>query len=99
MLFPRFSIRWTLGLMTVSAVLFVALREAASGTEWAIAFVSFVVLGICMFLFYALSFMVAYGANALLRAVSPKPENQNPFVVEGQYPPQAVPKNPVQDQV
>lgn len=99
MLLPRLSIRWILGLMTVMAVLFVAVRQAAGGAEWAIAFVAFVVLTLAVFILYGLSFLVAYGSNTILKAVSPKQQSQNPFVVEGQYPPQVVPKNPVQDQV
>lgn len=99
MLIPRLSIRWLFCLTTVLAVLFVALRQAASGTEWAVAFVAFVILGLTIFVLYGLSFLVAYGSNAILKTISPPQKNHNPFVVEGQYPPQQVPKNPVQDQV
>ena len=98
MLIPRLTIRWILGLMTAMALLFMTLRQAMEGTVWAVACMAFIALAVGIFVIYGLSFLVAYGANGLLKSVSPQRETHNPFVVEGQYPPQQVPKNPVQDQ-
>ena len=98
MLLPRLSIRWGLGLMTVMAVFFVAVRQAADGEEWAVAFIAFTILGLATFILYGLTFLVAYWSNSVLKAIAPKSKTQSPFVVEGQYPPQVVPKNPVQNQ-
>lgn len=98
MLIPRLSIRWILGLTAAMALLFVALRQALERTEWAVAFIAFVVLSVAVFLIYGLSFLVAYAANGLFKALSPQKSSHNPFIVPGQYPPQQVPKNPIQDQ-
>lgn len=97
MLLPRFSIRWTLGLTTAMAVFFVAVRAARQGTDWAIAIVAVICLALVIFSLYGIGFLFAVFTNALLRQVSPKQVNQNPFVVEGQFPPQDIPKNPGRD--
>lgn len=98
MLIPRLSLRWILGSTTALAVFFMALRQAANGTDWAIALVILVALATGIFLLYGVTFLVAYGANNILKSVSPEKTAASPFVVEGQYPPQQIPRNPIRDQ-
>ncbi len=98
MLIPRFTIRWSLALTTVMAVFFIALRNARAGETWALAIVAFSALALVVFLIYGLGFLCSYFASRFVNDFFPKQENQNPFVVEGQFPPQVVPKNPVRDQ-
>ena len=98
MLLPRFSIRWTLSLTAVSAVLFVIARQAVLGHQWAIAISGVLVLLVCSFLMFGAAFLLAYGLARATRSLSPPESPSNPFVVDGQYPPQMVPKNPVPDQ-
>lgn len=98
MLIPRFSIRWTLALTSVMAVFFIAVRNAREGETWALAIVAFAVLALAVFLVYGFGFLCSYLASRVLNDFFPKQKSQNPFVVEGQFPPQAVPKNPTRDQ-
>jgi len=98
MLIPHFTIRWTLTFTTVMAVFFIAVRNASEGKTWALAIVALAAMTVAVFLVYAFGFLCSYLASRLLNDLFPKRENQNPFVVEGQFPPQAVPKNPVGDQ-
>jgi len=39
-------------------------------------------------------FLLAYGLASLTRTLKPPQQPENPFVIEGQYPPQDVPRNP-----
>ena len=98
MLIPRFTIRWSLVLTTAMAVFFIAVRSAREGENWALAFVAFVALALVVFLIYGFGFLCSFLASRVLNDFFPKQENQNPFVVEGQFPPQAIPKNPMPDQ-
>lgn len=93
MLLPRFSIRWVLLLTVVVAVLLLIVRQANQGELWAMAFTSGLLLLVGSFLFYGAVFALVYAIAWLMRLAYPPEEAENPFVVEGQYPPQAVPKN------
>lgn len=83
--------------MVAMSVLFVAMRQAMDGQVAALALMAAVGLAVGTFLLYGLAFLAAYGANRMLQSLSPKRAAQSPFVVEGEFPPQQVPKNPVQD--
>lgn len=98
MLLPRFSIRWVLMLTTVLALLFVAVRQAFLGQSWAIGLTAVLVFVTIAFIFYACAFLAAYALARATRSLHPPEVSENPFVVEGQYPPQMVPKNPQRDQ-
>ena len=94
MLLPRFSIRWMLLLTTVLAVLSVVVRQATLGSSWAIALTATVALSAAIFLLYGVMFLLACGLASLTRTLKPPQQPENPFVIEGQYPPQDVPRNP-----
>lgn len=93
MLIPRFSLRWILSFTTVLGVLFVVVRQAFLQQTWAIAFSAAVGLLVAIFLTYGVLFMLAYGLAKATRTLSPTKKPSNPFIVEGQYPPQMVPKS------
>lgn len=97
MLLPRFSIGWTLLLTTVLGSLFVVVRQAFLGQQWAMAVSAVLALGLVVFLVYGAAFLSAYGLARLTRTLNPHKETKNPFVIEGEYPPQMVPKNPYGD--
>lgn len=94
MLLPRFSIRWMLLFTTVLGGLFVVVRQATLGSSWAMALSATFALSAVIFLFYGVIFLLAYGLASLTRTLNPPQKPVNPFVIEGQYPPQDVPKNP-----
>ena len=98
MLLPKFTIRWILGAMFCVALLFVVARQAIGGEPWAISIVAVVGLTTLIFFLYGLSFLGSYAMLRVLRRYFPPVENQNPFAVEGQFPPQQVPKNSVQSE-
>ena len=99
MLVPRFTIRWVVWLTTVLALLFVVVRQAFLEADWAIAMSVVFLLVAGIFLFFGVTFVLAYGLARFTRTLTPPQAPENPFVVEGQYPPQEVPRNPYgQDQ-
>ena len=99
MLLPRFSIRWVLLLTTVLALLSAVMRQAYFGQQWAIAVTAVLVFLLAVFLSYAAAILSAYTLARATRTLHPPNKNPNPFVVQGQFPPQMVPKNPHGDQL
>lgn len=92
MLLPRFSIRWILTLTAVSGVLFVIVRQALLAKTWAIACSAIMAFVIAIFLMYGGMFLLAYWLAKATRMLNPEAKPSNPFIVEGQYPPQQIPK-------
>lgn len=94
MLIPRFSIRWVLLLTTFCAVLFIVMAQAVRGRTWAMAITGAVAFVGFTFILYAASFLSAYALAQGTRTLNPPEKSQNPFIREGAYPPQMVPKGP-----
>ena len=46
------------------------------------------------FVLYAASFLSAYALAQATRTLNPPEQSQNPFIHEGAYPPQMVPRGP-----
>lgn len=94
MLVPQFSIRWVLLFMTVGGLVFTIVRQAFLGELWAIAVTSTLLLGVATLVAFGAAFAAAYGLARATRSVFPPQKSENPFVVDGQFPPQEVPVNP-----
>lgn len=92
MLLPRFSIRWVLLLTTVCSILFFVAARAVRGQAWAIAFTAAVVFCVASFLLFGVNFLSAYALARATRSLNPPEKPHNPFIHEGAYPPQVVPK-------
>ncbi len=69
MLIPRFSIRWLLGLTTVSAGVSLVLASAVRGRPWAIGIVAGLWAIVIIALFYATAFLLAWLLNHFLAAI------------------------------
>lgn len=93
MLLPRFSIRWILIFTTVICVLFVVVRQAFLEQMWAIAISATLAFAVVIFLSFGVMFLAAYALARATRSLKPEQKPSNPFIVDGQYPPQMVPKN------
>ena len=93
MLIPRFSIRWLLLFMLSLAFLFLMVRQAFLLQKWAVALTAGLAFVVGIFLCYAAMFLTAYGLAKLTRAIDPPQKPSNPFIVDGQYPPQEIPKH------
>ena len=93
MLIPRFSIRWILAFTAVLGALSVVVRQAFFQKEWAIAVSVMLAFGVAIFLIYGGMFVMAYWLAKVTRSFKPAEKPSNPFVVEGQFPPQMVPKS------
>lgn len=93
MLLPRFSIRWILLFTTVVCVLFVVVRQAFLQQPWAIAISATLAFTVAVFLSFGAMFLAAYALARATRALKPQQKPSNPFIVDGQYPPQMIPKN------
>lgn len=94
MLLPRFSIRWVLLLTALLGFSFLIIRQAILGSHWAMAFSATLTFSVTVLLLYAVTFLGAYALARATRSLNPPEKPRNPFVVEGQYPPQMVPKGP-----
>lgn len=94
MLLPRFSIRWILVFTTSVSLLFVVIRQAFLQEKWAIAFSATLAFTIAIFLIFGAMFLAAYALARATRTLKPPKAPANPFVVEGEFPPQQVPKRP-----
>lgn len=92
MLIPRFSIRWILLLTAVLGILSVVVRQAFLAKGWAIACSALMGFVVLVFLMYGGMFMLAYWLAKATRMLNPPEKTSNPFIVEGQYPPQQIPK-------
>lgn len=93
LLIPHFSIRWILALTGVAGMLAVVVRQAYLQKIWAIAFTAIMALVAGIFLAYGATFVLAYFLAKATRSLNRAAKPSNPFVVEGQYPPQMIPKN------
>lgn len=92
MLLPRFSIRWILIFTTTLSVLFVVVRQAFLQQHWAMAVSATLAFSIVIFLIYGAMFLAAYALARATRTLQPPKAPANPFIVEGEFPPQLVPK-------
>lgn len=92
-LIPKFSIRWVFALTCICGFLAVIVRQAYLSQVWAIAFTAIMALVASIFLTYGVMFVLAYFLAKATRSLNPKQKPSNPFVVEGQFPPQMVPKS------
>lgn len=92
LLIPHFSIRWILALTSVTGILAVVVRQAYLQKTWAIACTAMMALVASIFLAYGAMFVLAYFLAKATRSLNPADKPTNPFVVEGQYPPQMIPK-------
>lgn len=83
MLIPRFTIRWLLWLITVSAVVSLVLSYAVRGRAWALGVTAGLWCLAFAALFYVLAFLVAWliaNLRAALRPVTGPPRGgENPF--------------------
>jgi dolichyl-phosphate-mannose--protein O-mannosyl transferase len=93
MLLPRFSIRWILLFTTVVCILFVVVRQAFLMQVWAIAVSAMLGFAVAVFLAFGAMFLAAYSLARTTRSLKPPEAPSNPFIVDGQYPPQMIPKN------
>jgi|GEM_PF-1549947 len=93
MLLPRFSIRWILIITALSAVMAVIIRQAFLAKSWAIACSAVMGFVVTIFLLYGGMFLLAYWLAKVTRMLNPSEKPTNPFIVEGQYPPQHIPKS------
>ena len=93
MLIPRFSIRWVLLLTSVLSVVFVVVRQAFFEQKWAIATTAMLAFLALVFLAYGAMFVFAYWLAKATRTLNPPQKPTNPFIVDGQYPPQMIPKS------
>ena len=94
MLVPRFTIRWIVGLTATMGILFAVVRQAFLNAHWAIAITTVLVLVSAIALLFGATFLMAYALARVTRTLAPPKPPENPFIVEGQYPPQEVPRNP-----
>ena len=92
LLIPHFSIRWMLVLTSVAGVMAVVVRQAYLQKTWAIALTAIMALVASIFLAYGAMFVLAYFLAKATRSLNRVEKPSNPFVVEGQYPPQMIPK-------
>ena len=91
---PRFTIIWVMALTIMAAAAAVVVRQSYLGSQWAAAVtIILLYLGMVMVAF-ALTFLAAYSLAWATRTLNPPKTPENPFVVEGQYPPQMVPQQP-----
>jgi hypothetical protein len=60
MLIPRFSLRWLLGLTTVSALISLVLSFAVRGQPWALGFTAGLWCLVVVFLLYVFAFLAAW---------------------------------------
>jgi hypothetical protein len=87
MLIPRFTLRWLLGLITVSAVVSLVLAYAVRGQAWALGVTAGLWCLAFVALFYVLAFLVAWliaNLRAALRPAAavpfpPRGGGENPF--------------------
>ena len=90
MLIPRFTIRWLLGLMTVSSFFFLVVSFAYQRQLWAIAVSVAVASVVVVFLFYALAFLAAWVVASFAGFSRTKTQIRSPFASAGP-PPQIIP--------
>jgi hypothetical protein len=84
MLFPQFSLRWLLGLITACAGFFFLLSLAAAGHVWAAAVsVAVVSLAVAVAIYVAMFFVVWLFSLLLPIRKAKSPAGQSPFASAG----------------
>ncbi len=76
MIFPRFSIRWLLGLTTFSAFVSLVLSHSVRGHDWAIGVVAGLWTFVIAFALFATTFLAAW---LISRTPLNTPGSQQPF--------------------
>lgn len=90
MLVPTFSIRWLLGITTISAFFFLVVNFAIAGHTWAYCAATAIVVFALAFMFYGLMFLFAFWMTRITRLARPKPKPSSPFATDT-LPPQIIP--------
>ena len=79
MLIPRFSIRWLLGLTTLSAGVSLVLSFAIRGEAWALGMLVGLSSLVLLAIFYAAAFATAWLAWRSLGSIHEAPPGASPF--------------------
>ncbi len=79
MLIPRFSIRWLLGLTTVSAGVSLVLSYAVRGHAWAIGITAGLWTLVAVAVLFVGAFLCAWLIDRFAAATKPSREDRSPF--------------------
>ena len=99
MLIPRFTLRWLLGLITVSALVSLVLSYAVRGRAWALGITAGLWCLVFVALLYVAAFLVAWLIANLKSALRPVAAATLPLRAAGENPfaPSLPPSSPTTD--